>query len=74
MRTAVSVAVVAVLGYVAFRLVFGVVGPVLGLLLSAALFLLKLALVAALIYWLLLVFSPETAKKVRDALRGGPSL
>jgi hypothetical protein len=30
----------------------------------------KIALVAGLIYWLLTVFSPETARKVREALRG----
>lgn len=74
MRTVASLAVVAVLGYVAFKLVFGVAGPLLGLLVSLALFLLKVALVAGLVYWLLTVFSPETAKKVRDALSRGESL
>jgi hypothetical protein len=74
MRTAVSLLIVAALGYVGFKLVFGVAGPLLGLLVSLVLFLLKVALVAGLVYWLLTVFSPETAKKVRDAVRGGSSL
>ena len=74
MRTAVSLLIVAILGYIGFKLVFGIAGPILGLLLSLALFLLKIALVAGLVYWLLTVFSPETAKKVREALRGGTSV
>jgi divalent metal cation (Fe/Co/Zn/Cd) transporter len=74
MRTVVPLLVVAVLGYVGFKLVFGIAGPLLGLLISLVLFLVKVALVAGLVYWLLTVFSPETAKKVRDAVRGPTSL
>lgn len=70
-RTVFSLAVVALVGYVALKLVFGVAGGLIGLLLSLAIFALKVALVVGLVYWLLTVFSPETAKKVRDSLRGG---
>jgi len=70
MRLAASLAVVAVLGYLAFRVVFGVAGGIVGILLALAWFALKILLVAGLIYWLLSVFSPETAKKVRDSFRG----
>ena len=42
----------------------------LGLLLSLAFFALKVLLVVGLVYWLLTVFSPETAKKMRDTFRG----
>ena len=52
-------------------IVFGVAGGLLGLLISLAWFALKVALVVGLVYWLLTVFSPETARKMRDVLRGG---
>ena len=69
-RTAATIAVVALIGWIALRILFGFAGGVLGLLISLAVFVLKIALVVGLVYWLLTVFSPETAKKMRDALRG----
>jgi hypothetical protein len=69
-RTAFTVAVIGLVAYVAIRIVFGVAGGVVGLLLSLALLVLKLALVGGLIYWLITVFSPETARKMREALKG----
>jgi uncharacterized membrane protein len=70
MKTVAFLAVVVVLGYVAVKIVFGVAGGIVGLLFSLAWFVLKVALVVGLVYWLLTVFSPETAKKMRDAFRG----
>jgi hypothetical protein len=70
MRTVAFLAVVALVGWVAIKVVFGVAGGIVGLLISLAWLLLKLLLVVGLIYWLLTVFSPETAKKVRDSMRG----
>jgi hypothetical protein len=69
-RTLGSIAIVAIVAWVVIRIVFGVAGTLLAMLLSLALFLLKVALVVGLVYWLLTVFSPETARKMRDALRG----
>jgi len=69
-RTAATIAVVAVIGWIAIRILFGFAGGVLGLLISLAVFVLKVALVVGLVYWLLTIFSPETAKKMRDTLRG----
>ena len=37
---------------------------------SLLVFALKILLVVGLVYWLLTVFSPETAKKMRDTFRG----
>ena len=70
MKTVAFLAVIAVLGYVAIKIAFGVAGGIVGLLLSLAWFALKVVLVVGLVYWLLTVFSPETAKKMRDAIRG----
>jgi hypothetical protein len=69
-RTIFTIAFVGLCAWVAIRLVFGVAGGILGLLLSLAWLALKVALVVGLIYWLLTVFSPETAKKMRDAMKG----
>jgi hypothetical protein len=69
-RTVASIAAIALVAWIAIKIVFGVAGGLLGLLISLAFFILKVALVVGLIYWLLTVFSPETARKMRDALRG----
>jgi len=69
-RTVASIAIVALVAWIAIRILFGFAGGVLGLLISLAIFILKVALVVALVYWLLTIFSPETAKKMRNALRG----
>ncbi len=69
-RTVASIAAIGLIAWIAIKIIFGVAGGVLGLLISLALFILKVALVVGLVYWLLTVFSPETARKMRDALRG----
>ena len=70
-RTVASVAVIGLVAWVVLKLVFGVAGSLLGVLIALAWLALKIALVVGLIYWLLTVFSPDTAKKLRDSLRGG---
>ncbi len=64
-RTAASIALVVLIAWVAIRLVFGFAGGLLALLMSLLWFALKILLVVGLVYWLLTVFSPETAKKMR---------
>ncbi|HTO96424.1 MAG TPA: hypothetical protein VMK66_05210 [Myxococcales bacterium] len=71
-RTVGAIAVVGLVAFIALKLVFGVAGGLLGLLITLAWFALKVALVVGLVYWLLTVFSPETARKMRDVFRGGP--
>jgi uncharacterized membrane protein len=72
-RTVFTLAAVGIAAWVAIRLVFGVAGGIIGLLLSLAFLALKVLLVVGLIYWLLTVFSPDTAKRMRDAMnREGP--
>ena len=69
-RTAATLAVVVLAAWIAIRVVFGFAGGLLSLLLSLAVFALKILLVVGLVYWVLSVFSPETAKKMRDTFRG----
>lgn len=70
MRTFAAVAVVALIGWIALKIVFGVAGGIVGLLVSLAWLLLKILLVVGIVYWVLSVFSPETARKIRDAFKG----
>ena len=69
-RTAATIAVVVLAAWIAIRVVFGFAGGLISLLLSLAVFALKVLLVVGLVYWVLSVFSPETAKKMRDTFRG----
>ncbi len=70
MRTFTTVAIVALVGWIAIKIVFGVAGGIVGLLLSLAWLLLKILLVVGIVYWVLSVFSPETARKMKDAFKG----
>lgn len=69
-RTAFAIAAVGICVWIAIRIIFGVAGGLLGILLSLAWLALKVVLVVGLIYWLLSVFSPDTAKRMRDAMKG----
>jgi hypothetical protein len=70
MRSAATLALVVLAAWVAIKIVFGFAGGLLGLLVSLLVFALKILLVVGLVYWLVSVFSPETAKKMRDTFRG----
>jgi hypothetical protein len=70
MRTFATIAIVALIGWVAIQIVFGVAGGIVGLLLSLAWLALKVLLVVGIVYWVLSVFSPETARRLRDLFKG----
>ena len=66
LRSLLGFAVVAVAGIVALKLVFGVLGFVL----SLAMTVLWLAAIGFVLYLLLKIISPRTARRVREAVRG----
>ena len=70
MRTVFTVGIVALAGWIALKIVFGVAGGLVGILLSLAWLALKVLLVVGIVYWLLSVFSPETARKMRESFKG----
>ncbi len=70
MRAFATIAVVVLVSWIAIKVVFGFAGGILGLLLGLCWFALKVLLVVGIVYWLLSVFSPETAKKIRDSFKG----
>ena len=65
-RTLVSYSIVAVVGIVALKVVFGMLGFVFSLLSS----LFWLAAVGFLIYLVLRVVSPDTATRIKETIRG----
>ncbi len=68
-RTVGALALIAIVGWIALKMVFGVAGGLIGILISLAWLLLKIALVVGLVYWLLTIFSPDTAKRMRDSVK-----
>lgn len=65
-RTLVSYSIVAVVGIVALKVVFGMLGFVFSLLSS----LFWLAAVGFLIYLVLKIISPDTATRIKETIRG----
>ncbi len=66
LRNLLGFAVLAMVGIVAFKLLFGLLGVALSLLMS----LLWLAAIGFVVYLILKVISPRTARRVRDTIRG----
>jgi ABC-type multidrug transport system fused ATPase/permease subunit len=65
-RTLAGYAIVAVIGILAIKLVFGLLGLAFSLLWSVV----WLAAIGFVIYLILKIVSPSTARRVRDAIRG----
>ncbi len=70
LRTIVGFAVLAVVGFFVLKLVFALLGFAFG----AAIMLLQLALVGLVIYWVLKLIAPSTARKVCEMISGQPPL
>jgi len=66
LRKILGFAVLAVVAMVVLNIVFGLLGSLFGL----AMWLLKLALVGVVIYWVLKLISPSTARRVKEMISG----
>jgi hypothetical protein len=69
-RTIFSVGILAILGLIALKFVFGIFGWLVALLLFLGSIALKIALVGAVIYLIIRVVSPETARRLREKFNG----
>lgn len=69
LRTLFTVGGVALLGLVALKLVFGLLGPLVALLFFLIGLALKVLLIGAVVYFVIRVFSPATAERIEKALR-----
>ena len=66
MRTIIGYAVLAILAFVALKLVFGLLGFAISLLMT----LLWLAAIGFVVYLVLKLISPSTARRVRETIKG----
>jgi hypothetical protein len=68
-RSILGFAVLAVVAWLGLKLIFGILGSLIGL----AMTVLWLAAIGFLFYLALRLISPSTADKLRDAIKGRPS-
>lgn len=66
LRTIFAIGLFAVLGLFALRLVFGVFGVVFGLFAGLLFFAVKIAIIGLIIYVVIRIVSPGTARKMRS--------
>jgi hypothetical protein len=71
LRNAFAIAVAVVIGACVLKLFSGVVGGLLGILLSLAWLAAKILIFVGVAYFVLSIISPDTARKVRDVVGGG---
>ena len=69
LRNLFTIGLVAVLGLFALKVVFGLLGPLVGLLLLLLGFAAKVALIGGVIYVAVRVISPDTAKRITGVFR-----
>jgi hypothetical protein len=67
-RSIFGFAIFAALAFVALNVFFGILGGVIGL----AFWVLKLAAIGFVLYFVLRLISPSTADKIRDVIKGRP--
>lgn len=70
LRTIFMIGLFAILGLIALRVVFGILPAVIGLFISIAIFAIKIAAIGFIIYLLIRVFSPDTARRLREKWSG----
>jgi hypothetical protein len=66
LRTLFTIGFIALVGLFVLKIVFGLLGPLVALLLWLLGVALKVALVGLLVYFVLRIFSPDSAQKLRD--------
>ena len=70
LRTIFSIGLFAILGLIALRFLFGILGVALGLFFWLLLAAIKVGLVLLVIYFIIRIVSPETARKLRERWAG----
>jgi antibiotic biosynthesis monooxygenase (ABM) superfamily enzyme len=66
LRTLFTIGLMAVVGLFVLKLAFGLFGVALGLFAMVAVLAVKLLIVGALVYFVILVVSPSTARELRE--------
>ena len=70
LRTIFMIGLFAILGLIALRVVFGILPAIIGLFIGVAIFAIKIAAIGFIIYLLIRIFSPDTARRLREKWSG----
>ncbi len=70
LRTVFTIGILALVGLFALKLVFGILGGLFGLLFALIGLAIPVLVLGAVIYVLMLVFAPETAREVKQKISG----
>ena len=70
LRTIFSIGLVVILGLVAFKFLFGIFRFAVGLFLWLLFLAIKVALIGLVIYFIIRIVSPDTARKLRERWSG----
>ena len=73
LRTIFSIGLFAVLGLFALKFIFGILPVVLGLFLNLLFLALKFAFIGLVIYLIIRIVSPDTARRIKDRWSGRPA-
>lgn len=73
LRTLFSIGAMAILGLLAMRLVFGILGGVVGLFMGLAFLALKIVVIGAVAYVVIAIVSPKSARRLRERFSGAPT-
>lgn len=70
LRTIFSIGLFAILGLIALKFLFGIFGIAVGLFVSLLFLAIKIGLVLAVIYFIIRIVSPDTARNLRERWAG----
>jgi hypothetical protein len=70
LRTIFSIGLFAVLGLIALKFIFGILGFAVGLFMMLLVLAVKIAIVLLIIYVIIRLVSPETARRMRERWSG----
>lgn len=74
LRTILMIGLFAVLGLFALKVVFGILPMVFGIFMWLVVLALKIALLGLVVYFVIRIFSPDTARKLRERWSSSSSM
>jgi hypothetical protein len=69
-RTVFATGVMAIIGIVALKLIFGIFGGLVGLFFVLLFWAIKIAFIGAIVYLVIRILSPGTANRIKDKVSG----
>ena len=72
-RTVFAIGAMALIGIFALKLIFGVFGGLVALFILLCFWALKIAIIGFIVYLIIRVLSPDTAKRIREGFSRSPT-